>query len=66
MLSEAGHEVVRLVDCLPADSTDAAVLQKAFELDALLVSLNGDFADITSYPPADQSRVASPKPSGND
>ncbi len=29
-----------------------AVIAKAQELDAILISLNGDFADITTYPPS--------------
>jgi predicted nuclease of predicted toxin-antitoxin system len=52
LLAEAGHEAVRLRECLPTDSPDPIVLRKATELDAVLVSLNGDFADITAYPPA--------------
>ena len=32
MLADAVHEVVRLRDCLPPDSTDPVVLQKATEL----------------------------------
>jgi hypothetical protein len=31
---------------------DSAVISKAQDLDAILVSLNGDFADIVTYPPA--------------
>jgi predicted nuclease of predicted toxin-antitoxin system len=53
LLTTAGHEVLRLRECLPADSPDFDVIRKANELDAVLVSLNGDFADITMYPPAD-------------
>ena len=52
MLAAAGHEVVPLRECLPTDSADPLVLQKSEEVDAVLVSLNGDFADITAYPPA--------------
>jgi predicted nuclease of predicted toxin-antitoxin system len=52
LLAETGHEVVRLGECMPADSSDPVVLRKAEELDAVLVSLNGDFADITAYPPS--------------
>jgi predicted nuclease of predicted toxin-antitoxin system len=50
-LQEAKHEVLRLKDLLPAESPDTAVIAKAQEIDALLVSLNGDFADIVAYPP---------------
>lgn len=50
---DAGYEVLRLVDHIPADSSDSAVISKAQELDCILVSLNSDFADIVAYPPAD-------------
>jgi predicted nuclease of predicted toxin-antitoxin system len=51
-LRGAGHEVLALKDHIPPDSPDQLVISKAQELDAILVSLNGDFADIVSYPPA--------------
>jgi predicted nuclease of predicted toxin-antitoxin system len=51
-LDEAGYTVTRLADHMPTDSLDKAVIEKAQELDTLLVSLNGDFADIVVYPPA--------------
>lgn len=50
-LRNEGHEVVRLKDVLPADSPDPLVLAKAQETGAILLSLNGDFADIVTYPP---------------
>ena len=50
-LREAGHEVLRLRDHIPTDSPDAQVISRAQDLDAILVSLNGDFADIVMYPP---------------
>lgn len=49
---DAGYEVLRLTDYIPTDSTDSVVISKAQELDSVLVSLNGDFADIVTYPPA--------------
>ena len=52
MLRDAGHEVLRLRDYISADSPDQLVISKAQELDAILLSLNGDFADIVTYPPA--------------
>ena len=52
MLAADGHRVMRLRDLLPTDSPDHVVLQKAAELDAVLISLNGNFADITAYRPA--------------
>ena len=50
-LRAAGHDVLRLKDHISTDSPDLAVISKAQELDAILVSLNGDFADIVTYPP---------------
>jgi predicted nuclease of predicted toxin-antitoxin system len=49
-LDDAGHEVLRLRDHIPPDSVDPVVISKAQELNAILVSLNGDFADIVTYP----------------
>lgn len=51
-LQGAGHEVLRLRDHIPADSSDQLVISKAQEEGAILLSLNGDFADIVTYPPA--------------
>jgi predicted nuclease of predicted toxin-antitoxin system len=50
-LREAGHEVVRLREHVPVDSPDADVIAKAQETASILVSLDGDFADIVTYPP---------------
>jgi predicted nuclease of predicted toxin-antitoxin system len=50
-LREAGHEVVRLKDVLAVESPDGVVIAKAQEIDAILLSMNGDFADIVTYPP---------------
>lgn len=50
-LQEAAHEVVRLRDVLPMESADPVVIAKAQEIDAILLSMNGDFADLLSYPP---------------
>jgi|SRR5208337_1890250 len=51
-LAAAGHEVLRLKDHLPVESPDSAVIAKSQDLGAVLLSLNGDFADIVAYPPA--------------
>ena len=37
-------------DYLATDAPDLVVIAKAQSLDAILLSLNGDFADIVSYP----------------
>lgn len=49
--------MVLLRDVIPHDSPDDAVLARAQQLGALLVSLNGDFADIVRYPPADYGGI---------
>jgi predicted nuclease of predicted toxin-antitoxin system len=51
-LREAGREVVRLREQLPIESPDADVIAKAQQLDAILLALNRDFADMVTYPPA--------------
>jgi predicted nuclease of predicted toxin-antitoxin system len=49
-LRAAGHEVLILKEHIPRDSDDPIVIAKVQELEAILVSLNGDFADIVTYP----------------
>ena len=49
-LLEDGHEVLRLRDYIPRDSPDVEVIAQAQKLSAILVSLNGDFANIITYP----------------
>ena len=51
-LQAADHKVFRLKEHIPPDSPDSIVIQKAKELDSILFSLNGDFADIVTYPPS--------------
>ena len=50
-LRDANHTVLILKEHIPQGSEDAVVIAKAQELNAILVSLNGDFGDITTYPP---------------
>ena len=52
-----GHEVLLLRDHMPTDSADSGVIAMAQELDSLLLSLDGDFADIVGYPPADYGGI---------
>ena len=56
-LQDAGHEVLRLKDHIPIESPDAVVLAKAQELNSALVSLDGDFADIVTYPPSEYKGI---------
>jgi hypothetical protein len=51
-LRSAGHDVLRLSDWIPTDAPDSSVIAEAQELDAILLSLNGDFANLVSYPPS--------------
>ena len=56
-LREAGHEVQYLRDFLPVESPDLVVISKAQELESILISLNGDFANIFNYPPANYQGI---------
>ncbi len=58
-LQEADHEVLRLRDVIPPDSPDQLVISKAQEFEAILLSLNGDFSDIVTYPPARYKGIVS-------
>jgi len=50
-LEAKGHEVLRLRNQMATDAPDTDVIEKAQSLDAVLLSLNGDFSDIVRYPP---------------
>lgn len=56
-LNNAGHTIFRLRDYIPMDSPDSVVISKAQELDSILLSLDGDFADIVAYPPEDYKGI---------
>ncbi len=58
-LREGGHHVLILKDYLPIESPDEIVIAKAQELAAILLSLNGDFSDIVTYPPANYGGIVS-------
>ncbi|PSB20130.1 hypothetical protein C7B65_08740 [Phormidesmis priestleyi ULC007] len=58
-LQDSGHEVLILKDYIPIEAPDQIVIAKAQELGAILVSLNGDFADIVAYPPANYRGIIS-------
>jgi len=46
LLEERGHEVVRLRDELPPDSPDPVVAKYAEQMEAVLISHDGDFRSI--------------------
>lgn len=56
-LIDDGYEVLKLKNFLPADSPDVLVIEKAQEMDAILLSLNGDFTDIITYPPSNYKGI---------
>lgn len=51
-LRNAGYAVDLLRHHLPINAKDPDVIARAQNLEAVLVTLNGDFADIINYPPA--------------
>jgi predicted nuclease of predicted toxin-antitoxin system len=51
-LKRAGYQVELLRNHLPIDAKDPDVIATAQQLGAVLLTLNGDFADIINYPPA--------------
>lgn len=50
-LQDAGHTVDLLRSYLPINAKDPEVIACAQSLGAILITLNGDFADIINYPP---------------
>lgn len=51
-LTTAGYKVFVLRDHIAKNSEDSVVIGKSQELESILLSLNGDFSDIVSYPPS--------------
>lgn len=51
VLAADDHEVIRLRSRLRTDASDPEVIADAQKLDAILLSLNGDFSDLIRYPP---------------
>lgn len=59
ILGDADYEVLILKDYISIDSLDSLVITKVQELNAIFLSLNGDFADIVTYPPATYKGIIS-------
>ena len=57
ILRHHGHAVTRLREVMPKGSPDEQVISRAATLDAILLSLNGDFSDIVAYPPANYAGI---------
>lgn len=58
-LESKGHEVLRLRNQMATDAPDPDVIEQAQLLDAVLLSLNGDFSDIVRYPPSTYGGIIS-------
>ena len=58
-LESKGHEVLRLRNQMATDAPDPDVIEQAQMLDAVLLSLNGDFSDIVRYPPSQYGGIIS-------
>jgi predicted nuclease of predicted toxin-antitoxin system len=54
---DMGHDATLLSSVLPIRAKDREVIAKAQSLGAILLSLNGDFADIVAYPPANYGGI---------
>ena len=58
-LIESGHDVFILKEHIAQDSPDPVVIATAQNLNAILLSLNGDFSDIVTYPPSQYKGIVS-------
>jgi predicted nuclease of predicted toxin-antitoxin system len=56
-LESEGHEVIRLAPRLRVHAEDSAVIEEAQTIGAILLSLNGDFADLLRYPPEEYGGI---------
>jgi predicted nuclease of predicted toxin-antitoxin system len=59
ILRDAGHNLTMVREVMPVGASDQAVIARAQELQAILISLNGDFSDIVSYPPRNYRGIIS-------
>ena len=58
-LESNSHEVLRLRNQMAANAPDPGVIEQAQRLDAVLLSLNGDFSDIVRDPPSQYGGIIS-------
>jgi len=56
-LESEGHEVIRLSARLRVDAEDVAVIEEAQKIGAILLSFNGDFADLLRYLPEEYGGI---------
>ena len=58
-LGGSGHEVAILREHIRVDSPDTQIINAAQRFDSILLSLNGDFSDIVTYPPENYRGIIS-------
>ncbi|MFH1097190.1 MAG: DUF5615 family PIN-like protein [Candidatus Desantisbacteria bacterium] len=58
-LREQGYKVFPLHEHIPINSPDDRVIATAQELNAILISFNGDFVNIITYPPSKYKGIIS-------
>ncbi|MDX2030273.1 MAG: DUF5615 family PIN-like protein [Blastocatellia bacterium] len=56
-MRDAGYQVDWLKEHLPTDAPDSLVIAHAQTLASVLLTLNGDFADIINYPPGEYGGI---------
>jgi len=56
-LEAEGHEVIRLSARVRIDAEDAVVIEEAQKIGAILLLLNGDFANLLRYPPEEYGGI---------
>lgn len=57
LLREWGYDATLMTEHIPADSPDTDVITLAGELDAVLLTIDLDFANILDYPPSSYSGI---------
>ncbi len=57
LLQAWGYDANAMTDHIPADAPDSDVIALAAELDAVLLTVDLDFANILDYPPADYGGI---------
>lgn len=57
LLQEWRYEATLVTDHIPGDSPDTNVIALAGQLDAVLLTVDLDFANILDYPPADYGGI---------
>ena len=57
LLTEWGYAAVLMTDHLPSNAKDPEVLALAQRLDAILLSVDGDFGNVLDYPPQDYQGI---------